>query len=176
MLKYLPGFFLLWVTQRRPFRKRSGRRFDPLSDLRICFLFSLLLCWLLSGCDGRERIALTVDGVRVMAELAATPEQRRQGLMGRSELGPDQGMLLLFPAPDMLKIWMLNTNIPLDAGFFDGEGKLVNTHSMQPDGGRAIYTSLRPAIYVLEMNLGWYERHALLPGARLQLPFPISAK
>ena len=111
-----------------------------------------------------------------MVELASTPEERRQGLMGRVELGPDQGMLLAYPTSAILNIWMLNTSIPLDVGFFDARGSLVNYRSMWPDGGKLIHTSLRPAVYALEMNIGWFEQHGIEPGAVLKLPYPIQAR
>jgi uncharacterized membrane protein (UPF0127 family) len=95
------------------------------------------------------------------------------GLMQRQDLGRDEGMLLVFPAPRVQQIWMLNTPIPLDAGFFDADGVLLNTVSMSPDGGRTIHESTGPAIYALEMNIGWFERNGLSPGARLNLPLPI---
>ncbi|MCP4284193.1 MAG: DUF192 domain-containing protein [Gammaproteobacteria bacterium] len=142
---------------------------------RVCLLVLVGIC-LLSGCDGRERVAIEVGQVHVLAELANTPKQRRQGLMGRTELGRDQGMLMVFPSPVSLDIWMLNTNIPLDVGFFDDQGRLVNHRSMLPDGGKQIYTSLRPSVYALEVNMGWFERHGLKPGARLKLPYQIQAR
>ncbi|HHH39420.1 MAG TPA: DUF192 domain-containing protein [Sedimenticola sp.] len=109
-------------------------------------------------------------------ELAATPEARRNGLMHRQALPPDQGMLLAYPRERVLKMWMLNTFIPLDVGFFDSGGRLVNRLSMEPDGGRRIYASAAPARYALEMNRGWFDRHRIAPGARLVLPRPVEAR
>lgn len=144
-------------------------------SVRVALLLLVVFC-LLSGCDGRERISIEVGQVQAMVELASTPEERRQGLMGRSELGENQGMLMVYPSPAILDIWMLNTGIPLDVGFFDARGILVNTVSMWPDGGKRIHTSLRPSVYALEMNMGWFERYGLKPGVKLELPYPIQAK
>lgn len=140
------------------------------------YLLLLVGLWSLSGCDGRERIAIEVGQVRAMVELASTAEERRRGLMGRTGLGRDQGMLMVYPSPGNLDIWMLNTNIPLDVGFFDTQGRLVNHRSMWPDGGKKIHTSLGPSLYALEMNMGWFERHGLKPGVKLRLPYPIRAR
>jgi len=136
----------------------------------------LLLLLLLSACDRRQQIRIEVGQASAMVELASTPEQRRQGLMGRTELGPDQGMLLVFPSPDVLNIWMLNTPLPLDVGFFDAGGRLVNTVSMWPDGGMQIHASQAPALYALEMNLGWFAGQGVKPGDQLKLPFPVHAR
>lgn len=136
----------------------------------------LLALWLLAACDYHQRIKIGVGQARAMVELANTLEQRRQGLMGRTELGPDQGMLLVFPTPDVLRIWMLNTPIPLDVGFFDADGRLINSVSMWPDGGRRIHASQGPALYALEMNLGWFARQGISAGDQLKLPFPVYAQ
>ena len=168
LIKCRLGFSVPGRVQLKFFSCRS------VMNIRVCLL--LLGCCLLSGCDGRERIAIEVGQVQAMVELASTPEARRQGLMRRSELGEDQGMLMVYPSPEMLDIWMLNTLIPLDVGFFDAQGILINTVSMWPDGGRQIHTSLRPAIYALEMNMGWFERNGLKPGAELKLPYPIQGR
>ena len=143
--------------------------------VRVCLLLLVVLL-LLSACDDKERIAIEVGQVKATVELASNPEARRQGLMGRTELGRDQGMLMVFPSPEVLSIWMLNTNIPLDVGFFDAQGKLINTVSMWPDGGKQIHNSLRPSVYALEMNMGWFERYGLKPGVKLKLPNPIQAR
>ncbi|MCP5407204.1 MAG: DUF192 domain-containing protein [Chromatiaceae bacterium] len=111
-----------------------------------------------------------------MVELAGDPEARRKGLMGRTQLGQDQGMLMVYPSPSILDIWMLNTAIPLDVGFFDAQGRLVNIASMLPDGGKQIYTSMLPSVYALEMNMGWFARHGLKPGVKLQLPYSVQAR
>jgi len=141
-----------------------------------CHIKWLPLWWilaLLAGCNESELVDIRVDGVGAWVEIADTDERRRKGLMQRQDLGQDEGMLLVFPTPRVQQIWMLNTPIPLDAGFFDADGVLLNIASMSPDGGRTIHASKGPAIYALEMNIGWFERNGIRSGARLNLPFPI---
>ncbi len=96
--------------------------------------------------------------------------------MQRPSLAADEGMLLVFPRALVLEMWMLNTLIPLDVGFFDRQGRLINWLSMEPDGGRRIHTSSAPARYALEMNQGWFTRHHIRAGARLVLPHPVDAR
>jgi uncharacterized protein len=123
-----------------------------------------------------QRLRIQVDGVAALVEVAADPESRGQGLMHRRELGADEGMLLVLPKEQPAYLWMLNTHIPLDAGFFDGRGVLAGYSPMQPDGGKQVHASPGPALYVLEMPQGWFDRHGLGPGARLELPFPIQGR
>lgn len=138
-------------------------------------LLSCLMFWL-GGCGDHERLRIKVGDRAARVEIANTPEARRQGLMHRKLLGEDQGMLFVFPGEQVLQMWMLNTLIPLDAGFFDADGVLLNQVSMLPDGGSRIYRSAGPAHYVLEMNSGWFERAGIAPGALLRLPRPIEAR
>jgi hypothetical protein len=138
--------------------------------------FCILLPLLLAACGERDLLSIQVGEAAAEVEVARTPEQRMQGLMGRRELAPDQGMLLVFPEEKILQLWMLNTEIPLDVGFFDADGVLLHHLGMFPDGGRKIYSSDAPAVYALEMNLGWFERRNLQVGARLHLPSPIAAE
>lgn len=129
----------------------------------------LLLFLLLPGCSGDGLVGIRVGNSTARVELSITPEARREGLMGRTSLGADEGLLMVFPQEQTIEIWMLNMRIPLDVAFFDRDGVLLEWSSMEPDGGRRIYASPRPARYVLEMNRGWFGRHRLQPGARLQI-------
>lgn len=65
-------------------------------------------------------------------ELATTPAQRRHGLMGRSSLGPTDGMAFLFFKPTRAGFWMKNTLIPLTVAFFDDNGTILKILNMKP--------------------------------------------
>ncbi len=140
---------------------------------RVLLLFSLLL---LSACQERELITVYVGKTAARVELAATADQRREGLMYRQSLGSNQGLLLVFARPKEQKMWMLNTRIPLDVGFFDAAGVLLNVATMEPDGGKTIHRSVAPALYALEMNRGWFSDNGLVPGERLTLPATIRGR
>jgi len=142
----------------------------------FCLVLLSLLAMLFSGCEGMERVRVQVGPAEARVELATTPEQRKKGLMKRYQLGADEGMLLVYPKPDRLAIWMRDVPIPLDVGFFDQDGVLLNIRTMAPDGGKRIYHSVAPALYALEMKGGWYERKGIAIGARLKLPRAIKAR
>ncbi len=136
----------------------------------------ITLVLLSSGCDSeisRKMITARVDGAAIQVAIAATEEVRRRGLMQRRYLGQNEGMLFVYPEQKLLKLWMLNTPLALDAGFLDRDGILVGHLSMQPDGGMHTYTSPAPAMYALEMNQGWFKRTGIKLGARLALPYRI---
>ncbi|MEW7977212.1 MAG: DUF192 domain-containing protein [Candidatus Sedimenticola endophacoides] len=133
------------------------------------------LLWL-AGCTGQERIEIRVDGARATVELARTPEQRARELMQRYQLDEGEGMLLVYPRPQTISLWMKDVPIPLDAAFFDEQGALVNIRSMIPDGGKRVYYSQASALYALEMKQGWFARQGIGVGARLHLPRVIRAQ
>lgn len=63
---------------------------------------------------------------RFTAELAQTPEQQAKGLMFRTRLGPDEGMLFPFNPPKAASFWMRNTVISLDLVFIAPDGRVTN--------------------------------------------------
>ncbi|MDQ3964762.1 MAG: DUF192 domain-containing protein [Actinomycetota bacterium] len=75
----------------------------------------------------------TDDGpVLVNAEVADTPERTQLGLMHRTELADDAGMVFLFFEDTTSGFWMKNTLIPLSIAFFDARGEIVAILDMDP--------------------------------------------
>ncbi|WP_428604075.1 DUF192 domain-containing protein [Sedimenticola sp.] len=142
----------------------------------VNYLLLLLFIMLLSACSPSSPVTVQVDNVNARVEVASTPNQRQRGLMHRQSLGKDEGMLMVFPTPQEVSMWMLNTKVPLDVGFFDQQGVLRSVVQMQPDGGKQLYHSPPQTLYALEMNRGWFDRYALVPGARLKLPYALTAE
>ena len=91
-----------------------------------------------AGAVGFDRGTATVTSptgakrVLLQVELARTPAQREQGLMGRRTLGAKAGMVFLYPEPHRGSFWMKDTLIPLDIAFYDGRGRILRILTMQP--------------------------------------------
>ena len=101
------------------------------------------------------------DDVPLTVEIARTDEDRARGLMYRTSLADDHGMLFVFDKPQELRFWMKNTKIPLEVFFFDQQGKFVSMQSMEPCTADPCpsYPSHGLAQYALEVNAGlahWY--------------------
>lgn len=92
---------------------------------------------------------------RIEAELAANPESRQIGLMYRSFMAPQRGMLFVFADVAKHCMWMRNTLLPLSVAFLDENGLIINVEDMQPKT-EDNHCAARPARYALEMNLGWF--------------------
>jgi uncharacterized membrane protein (UPF0127 family) len=112
-----------------------------------------------------ERV--TVGGVPISVEIADTRGLRERGLMNRDSLPADYGMLFVYPDEMIRSFWMRNTRIPLDIAFIDRNGSIINIEQMQAQTDDNTL-SAGPAMYALEMNLGWFEAHDVGPGDRLE--------
>jgi len=103
----------------------------------------------------------------IRAEVANTFESRAQGLMFRKHLGPNEGMLFVFPQAEAHCMWMKNTLIPLSVAFMDAQGRIVSISEMQPQTETS-HCAAAPAKFALEMTGGWFAAKGLKPGATLQ--------
>jgi uncharacterized membrane protein (UPF0127 family) len=100
------------------------------------------------------------------AEVARTPEQQAQGLMYRTKMARDAGMIFLFPQPRMASFWMANTYLPLDIIFISPDGKVINVGEGVPLTTSTV-ESTAPAGSVLELNRGEAARIGLKAGDRI---------
>jgi len=112
------------------------------------------------------RLELSIEMRAIHAEVADTVAARTQGLMYRTSLAPNSGMLFVYEQPAMECMWMKNTLVPLSVAFMDGRGVIINIEKMQPQTEDSHCTA-RPASYALEMEQGWFARNGIRPGAVL---------
>ncbi len=116
---------------------------------------------------------LTIDSFTAYAEVAARADERTQGLMYRTALAPDSGMLFVFDSAEFQRFWMKNTLIPLSIAYIDSAGTITDILEMTPLDTTTLYASSRPVPYALEMNRGWFAARGIRPGARVAgLPQP----
>ena len=111
-----------------------------------------------------------LDRHEFQIEIADDFASREHGLMDRTSMPANHGMLFVFDSPTMLSFWMKNTLIPLDMLFFDRDYKLINVqHSVPPCRANPCpaYGSTGPAQYVLELNGGAAEKLGVKPGDKL---------
>ena len=112
-------------------------------------------------------VALSVNGHKLTAEVASTEATRTEGLMHRRILPADRGMLFVFSEVSRHAMWMMNTYIPLSVAFLDEGGTIINIEDMKPHT-RDSHPSAKPAKYALEMNLGWFAKRGIKPGAKIE--------
>lgn len=110
--------------------------------------------------------ALEVAGQRILVEVAASDASRQLGLMNRTTLAEQAGMLFVFPVDGRHCMWMKDTLIPLSVAFLDGDGLILNIAEMAPQT-RQHHCAAGPARYALEMNGGWFARRGARAGGRI---------
>jgi uncharacterized protein len=111
------------------------------------------------------------DKAEVRVEIADDFYERARGLMDRTALGEDRGMLFVFPKEQPLSFWMKDTLIPLSIAYIDSEGRITDILDMKPlDDRPPHYVSSEPVQYALEVNQGFFDENGVKVGDRAQLP------
>ena len=100
-------------------------------------------------------------------ELARTDKEQAQGLMFRTQMGADEGMLFPYDPPRVLSFWMKNTVIPLDIIFIGPDRRVINVAANTTPYSEASVPSAAPAIAVLELNAGRAAQLGIVPGTRI---------
>ena len=112
-------------------------------------------------------VMLSVNGHKLTAEVAHTVPTRSQGLMHRRMLPENRGMLFVFDNVAIHAMWMMNTYIPLSVAFLDERGVIINIEDMKPHT-QDTHPAAKPARYALEVNQGWFGKHGIKPGAKIE--------
>jgi uncharacterized protein len=121
--------------------------------------------------ERKEVVIETPGGSHEIAvEVAASPDQRAQGLMFRRQLGKDEGMLFLYPSDRVATMWMKNTLIPLDMLFIAADGRVVHIAERTVPQSTKTISSEKPVRAVLELNGGTAARLGIEAGAIVRLP------
>jgi uncharacterized protein len=146
----------------------------------------LLLAVALAGCartqqpepPGPPRGILTISGdgpqVRVIVEIAETPEAKARGLMGRTSLAESAGMVFLEDEPAVSGFWMKDTLIPLSIAFWDEDGRIFRILDMEPclEDSCPTYDPRGAWVGAVEVNQGFFEEHGVEVGDRVDLERP----
>jgi len=100
----------------------------------------------------------------MVAETALTEIQRETGMMFRTNMAENEGMVFVFPTPFRASFWMMQTELPLSAAYIDPEGVILEIHDLQPHDTNAVVAASDNVQYVLETRQGWFQRHGIKAG------------
>ncbi|MEL6372996.1 MAG: DUF192 domain-containing protein [Pseudomonadota bacterium] len=119
-----------------------------------------------------ETITLVTETGRhkITAEIARSPVQKARGLMFRTALGENEGMLFPHAKPQELTMWMRNTYISLDMIFIRGDGTVHRVAEETEPFSETIIASQGKVTAVLEMIAGSVRRLKIKPGDRVIHP------
>lgn len=101
-------------------------------------------------------------------EIADNEYERQTGLMYRTSMEQNQGMLFIFEDEQPRSFYMKNTSIPLDILFIDSNNTIINTIENAAPLSEESLRSQGAAQYVLELNAGMIQLWKLQSGDRIE--------
>ncbi len=170
--------FVAAVYDRRRVKKRcwligDGHR-PPLQLLVLLFGFFLTLvlpCRAQTGPDDDvgplAKVTLHLGKASLTTEIAATGAQQERGLMYRTSLADNDGMIFLLPKVTTATFWMKNTLIPLSVAFIDKNGVILEIHDMKAQDETITRSDSDKVAYALETNLHWFALNGVKPGDKI---------
>jgi uncharacterized membrane protein (UPF0127 family) len=100
-------------------------------------------------------------------EVADTPFKRQKGLMFRSKLEEDEGMMFEFNNPQNLKFWGLNTFIPLSIAFVKNN-KIAKIDRISPFSTKCVESESDCSI-AIEANHDFFEKNNIGVGSQIDI-------
>jgi uncharacterized membrane protein (UPF0127 family) len=123
-----------------------------------------------------SKSSIIVSGKTIFVDIADTPSLQTKGLSGRKSLNEDEGMFFIFPDSQIRYFWMKDMQFPIDILWIDNEGKICGIEkdtpipeANTPDYKLPVYSSFKPAKYVLEVNAGFSQKYSVTVGDQLDL-------
>lgn len=127
----------------------------------------------LSGLEVIDLVVESQSGSHAFrVELADTPEAQQRGLMFRTELGENEGMLFPSERPQMRSFWMKNTPLSLDIIFIGPDGRILNIAANTVPYSLESVVSAGPASAVLELRGGRAAQLGIAPGDKVSFTLP----
>jgi uncharacterized membrane protein (UPF0127 family) len=142
---------------------------------KILIIFAILLVALIFFMIPQPKKSdstVCFEGSCINAELATTTKERNIGLMNRTSLPENMGMLFIFDKEGIYKFWMKNTLIPLDMIWFDENGKIIYIEkNARPCNAPScpLFGPESSSKYTLEVNGGYTERHKINVGDKASI-------
>lgn len=139
------------------------------------FMRLFLLALIITGCNSEPEpkpttplmIKTSNGDIRFMVEVANTPEDLKTGLMYRTNLGFNSGMIFnIYPVRPMA-MWMKNTKIPLDMLFVAPDASIIMIKENAEPMSEAHIICKEPVRAVIEINAGQVKRHGIKIGDKV---------
>lgn len=148
----------------------------------MAWLYTFLLSFVFSiqiyAAPVFKKQIVQISNKTLVLDLADSNETHSYGLMNREKMGHDEGMIFVFPQESTRSFWMKNTLIDLDIAYVDAKGVIVDIQQMK--SGKGIkddhllpsYVSKKPAMYAVEMNVGWFKKNNIKVGDLVKIKKP----
>jgi uncharacterized protein len=144
---------------------------------------ALLLSLLAAGCGSgkppeapaadpktvSDHFTVNVGGHPASLQVAVLDAEQQRGLMQRPDLGRDEGMIFVNPAPRRENFWMKNTPEALDIAFAGKDGVIQEIYPLYPFDLAPVPSRSDQIEFGIEMRQGWYAANGVRPGAAIDM-------
>jgi uncharacterized membrane protein (UPF0127 family) len=100
----------------------------------------------------------------MVAEIAGTEDQQHTGMMYRTNMAENAGMLFPLFFTQRASFWMKHCPLPLSAAYIDPDGVIQEIHDFQAHNTNSVTASSSNIRFVLETPQGWFQRHNIHEG------------
>jgi len=114
-----------------------------------------------------KTLKLYLGAAELTVEIADENHERQAGMMHRTTMPENEGMLFVFPYPHQTGFWMKNTIVPLSIAYIDPASRVIEIHDMHPGNTKPVESRSARVQYALEVNQGWFTKNGIMPGAVL---------
>lgn len=132
-------------------------------------ILGISLAWLFLGSSKPASDQAFLASVPIDIEIAQTPNQRIRGLSGRASLPAQAGLLFVFDSPGRHGIWMKDMEFAIDIAWLDQDKKIIHLEeNISPETFPKVFYPPSEALYVLEVNAGFFATHKIKIGQTLE--------
>ena len=97
-----------------------------------------------------SKISISIGDKNFKVKEAKTNEEKQKGLMGVTNLPPNEGMIFYWNQPQRVEMWMKNTPIPLDIIFINEDQEVIAVDKGIPNDNTLLGHD--NTIYVVELH------------------------
>ena len=105
---------------------------------------------------------------QLTTEMAVTTRQIITGMMFRTNILENEGMIFVLGTPQPAHFWMKNCFVPLSVAYIDPDGAILEIHDLQPHNTNTVDSASRNVAFALETAQGWFTRHNIREGVRVR--------
>ena len=114
-----------------------------------------------------KTLKLYLGAAELTVEIADENLERQAGMMHRTTMPKNEGMLFVFPYPHQTGFWMKNTTVPLSIAYIDRASRVIEIYDLHPGDEEAVESRSARVQYALEVNQGWFAKNGIQPGTVL---------
>ncbi len=131
----------------------------------------LVMGWATPSNNAYRQVNITVNGVELLADIAATSDQKSMGLGVKDTLNDNEAMLFLFKTESKHTFWMKDMKFQIDIIWLDADKEVVHIeHSLEPcmPDSCPTYTPNDDSLYVLETVAGFAQKYNVTEGTPVE--------